>query len=211
MLPIIDIGMEYFYKNKFKTKLKSLYGFNYDKEQESVEEEKKKKEGTKIQEEKKIEEDKEYILNEENFSINSFSFERNEYYEEMISLKGKQNFKFNDQDYDKRTNNTKKEEENIESEINNKINNTGKNTSSIFRGIFETGGVIVKFMPTAGEITLESGAIVVRTGVSAGLKIASWVFLPLTCTAFGIWSLAKVRKDCKKIPNIFPNHPNLLY
>ena len=203
MLPGVDIGMEYFYKNKFKTKLKSLYGFNYDEAKEIVEKEKKKKEEAKIQEEKKIKEDKEYKLNEGNYSINSFSLEGDEYNEEMISLKEKQNFKFNDQDYNKRTNNTKKEEENIESEINKEINNKGKNTSSVIRVIFEVGGVIVKSLPTAGEITLESGAIVARAGISAGLKIASWVFLPLTCVAFGTWSFFKVKKDCKKILEIF--------
>ena len=31
MVPGLDIGMEYLYKNLFKEKLKSLYGFNYDK------------------------------------------------------------------------------------------------------------------------------------------------------------------------------------
>ena len=31
MIPGVDIGMEYFYKNKFKNKLKHLYGFDYNK------------------------------------------------------------------------------------------------------------------------------------------------------------------------------------
>ena len=30
MIPGVDIGMEYFYKKKFKKKLKALYGFDYN-------------------------------------------------------------------------------------------------------------------------------------------------------------------------------------
>ena len=30
MVPGVDIGMEYFYKKKFKKKLKALYGFDYN-------------------------------------------------------------------------------------------------------------------------------------------------------------------------------------
>ena len=93
--------------------------------------------------------------------------------------------------------NIKKEEE----EIN--INNTGKNVTSAIRGGVEVGSIFLKALPTAGEVTLESGAIMVRTGVSVGVKAVSWVFLPLTCFVFGTWSIIKINRDCKKMLNVF--------
>ena len=60
-------------------------------------------------------------------------------------------------------------------------------------------------MPTPWGIAVESGTIVVRAGISVGLKVASWVLLPVTCIAFGAWSFVKVNKDCNKILEIFKN------
>lgn len=69
--------------------------------------------------------------------------------------------------------------------------------------MLEIGGIIIKVLPEAGEVTLESGAIVARAGISTGLKIASWVFLPLTCLGFGTWSLVKVNTECNKLLTTF--------
>ena len=185
MIPVLDIGMEYFYKNKFKEKLKALYGFDYDKA------------------EKIVNGEKEYILDETsnidksnlpNYGINE---------EEIKLIQEKQIFKYNPKDFDIRTNNTKKEESDIDSEIDEKISNKGKNATSIIRGIGEIGSAILKFLPTAGQVTLESGAIVTKAGISLGVKVASWVFLPITCLGFGTWSLIKVKSDCNKILDIF--------
>ena len=65
-------------------------------------------------------------------------------------------------------------------------NNIGKNTTSIIKG----GSII-------------SGTVVVRTGVSVGIKAVSWALLPVTCIAFGTWSLIKVDKDCKTMLELF--------
>ena len=43
IIPGLDIGMEYFYKYKFKNKLEILYGFNYDKAKENCKEKLEKK------------------------------------------------------------------------------------------------------------------------------------------------------------------------
>ena len=52
-------------------------------------------------------------------------------------------------------------------------------------------------------MTLESGAVITRTGISVGVKVVSWIFLPITCIGFGTWSLIKIHKDCNKILDIF--------
>ena len=83
------------------------------------------------------------------------------------------------------------------------INNTKKNASSAIRGVFEVGSVVLKALPTEGEVTLETGSIVVRSGISFGLKAVSWALLPVTYATFGVFSRVKVNKDCKKILDVF--------
>ena len=194
MIPGFDIYMEYFYKYKFKNKLKALYGFDYN-EAKNV-----------INEMKKTQEEMEIMMTEEEKLISDSNISQlldNSDDEEMNSFN--ESSEYNDEMYEKRTNNTKKQEKKIESEINNKINNAGKNISSIVRGAGEIGSIVLKALPTAGGIAVESGTIVVRAGISVGLKIASWVLLPVTCIAFGTWSFVKVNKDCNKILEIFKN------
>ena len=65
--------------------------------------------------------------------------------------------------------------------------------------MLEIKGLIINVLPEDGEVTLESGAIVARAGISTGLKIACLVFLPLTCLGFRTWSLVKVNTDCNKL------------
>ena len=172
MLPGLDIGMEYFYRKKFKEKLKHLYGFDYDKAQK--------------------------FLNNENLSNDKAS-------------------QFTEDDFDTRSSNIKLEESKIETEIDEEVTNKGRNTGSIIRGAGEIGGIIIKALPTAGTVATEAGTIAVEAGaigtkvattiargaVSTGLKIASWVLLPVTCIAFGTWSCINVHKDCHKILDIF--------
>ena len=50
---------------------------------------------------------------------------------------------------------------------------------------------------------METGAVISRIGISSGLKIVSWAFLPITCIGFGTWSVLKVHKDCQKILKIY--------
>ena len=94
-------------------------------------------------------------------------------------------------------------EEKKESKNDEEIKNGLKNTSSIIRGVGEVAGIVIKALPEAGEITLESGAIVARTGISAGLKIGSWILLPISCITFGVLSIVKVHHDCQKILTTF--------
>jgi len=209
MVPGVDIGMEYFYKSKFKEKLESLYGFNYDEALKVYKEELKKEIDDleiKMKEEKggKDLPKKNNNLTKENKSINSPDNEDSVYRDEpTIPLKGNKNFI--SKDYEKKMNDKKKEEE----EMN--INNFGKNTTSIIRGGGEIGSIILKVLPTAGEVTLESGAVVVRTGISVTTKAVSWVLLPVTCLVFGTWSMIKVDKDCKKMLKIFKGAHSLRF
>ena len=95
----------------------------------------------------------------------------------------------------------RKESERKDEELEN--SNIGKNITSAVRGAFEIGGIVLKALPTAGEVALESGVVISRVGVSIGVKAVSWFFLPVTCGIFGVWSSIKVEKDCFKILNIF--------
>ena len=76
----------------------------------------------------------------------------------------------------------------------------GKNSRSIIRGIYEVVGIVVKVLPEAG---VETGVVVVRSSISVGFKIASWVLLPITCIGFGTWSIMKVHSDYETILNTF--------
>ena len=147
---------------------------------------------------KTTEEEYEYILDKEiNLDESNISQDQSINDTEMNIIT------YTSDDFDERKNNEKQKEEEIETKISSKIGNARKNASSIIRGIGEVGSVILKALPTAGEITLESGAIVFRTGINIGVKAASWVFLPITCIGFGTWSLFKVDNDCQKILGIF--------
>ena len=187
MIPGLDIGMEYFYRNKFKEKLKSLYGFDY------ASAEKIKDNYNKLINQKGqiTEKEIEYILNEGNItsgeekynSVDDLNISRDCTLDDiklnMINEQKKITFTYDD--FDKRSNNEKIKESEIESKISNEIDNATKNAGSIIRGIGEVGSVMLKALPTAGEITLESGAIAARAGISIGIKVVSWVFLPITC------------------------------
>ena len=70
-----------------------------------------------------------------------------------------------------------------------------KNIASILRGVGEVTSITLKTLPTAGQV--------IRIGVSVGVKVVSWIFLPVTCIGFGTWSLVKTNNDCKTILNIF--------
>ena len=169
MLPGLDIGMEYYYRKIFKEKLKHLYGFDYDKAQK-------------------------FLNNNKNFQ----------------NLSNDKASQFTEDDFDTRSSNIKLEESKIETEIDEEVTNTGRNTGSIIRGAGEIGGIVIKALPTAGAVATEAGTIAVEAGafaakaaVSAGLKITSWVLLPVTCIAFGTWSCVNVHKDCHKNLHIF--------
>ena len=180
-IPGLDIGMEYYYKKLFKNKLKSLYGFDYKLAKEAVN--KRKMEKKSINEANKSQiQNNPKILEDDDDSDN----EKGNLYTERGS----------DKDDKIKNVNIKKEEENIESKINKEIKSGSKNAGSIFRGIFEAGGIAIKTLP-------ESGSIVARASISSGIKVASWALLPITCIGFGVWSVVKVHKDCQKMLKIF--------
>jgi hypothetical protein len=187
IIPGLDIGMEYYYKYLFKNKLKCLYGFDYTEAEEAVNESKKKE-----MEKKSIKgADKSKIQNRDKIIEDNCD---NDNEKSDLITEGEE-IESNDKD-DKSINIKKEEEEKIESKINEKIKSGGKNASSIFRGIFEAGGIVIKALP-------ESGSIFARISISSGIKVVSWALLPVTCIGFGTWSVIKVHNDCKKMIQIF--------
>ena len=109
-----------------------------------------------------------------------------------------------EEDIEKRKSNIKLEESNIDIKVDQQINNKGRNAGgSIARGVLEVGGAIIKALPTAGQVVVETGAVVAKSTLTIGLKAASWVLLPVTCIAFGTWSCVNVHKDCMKILDIY--------
>jgi len=109
-----------------------------------------------------------------------------------------------EEDFEKRKSNIKLEQSNIDIEVDQQINNKGRNAGgAITRGVLEVGGVVIKALPTAGQVAVEAGAVVARGVITTGLKVASWVLLPVTCIAFGTWSCVNVHKDCMKILDIY--------
>ena len=167
-VPGLDIGMEYFYRYKFKEKLKHLYGFDLEKAEKFV----------VIPQKDDIKDNQ-----KDNDSDNS----------ETVST-------LTEEDFDKREANVKLEESKIDIKVEEEINNKGRNASSIIRGGFEIGGVVIKSLPTAA---VETTAVVARGALSTTLKAASWALLPVTCIAFGTWSCVNVHKDCIKMLDIF--------
>ena len=197
MVPGFDIGMEYFYKYQFKKKLKSLYGFDFYKAKEKVQD---NGNFNLIKNEKEDNQEKEILLdiNETDLidsiqtPLSGSGFTEEEEYKSI-----------NEEELDIKIDNIKKEENEIESKISNTTNNAAKNVTSFLRGLGEAGSVVLKALPTAGRITLETGEVIVRSGISVGIKVASWVFLPVTCIGFGLWSLSKIHRDCEEIMEIF--------
>ena len=174
-VPGLDLGMEYLYRYKFEQKLKSLYGFDIKKAEQYT----KKKEN---QENKENKENKKVYTDE---GVD---------YEELSTL--------TDEDWEKRTNNIKLEESIIDDKIDKEVTNKGRNAGAIARGLGEIGGVIVKAIPTAGTVVLETGQVAARAALPA-LKLVSWVLFPITCIASGAWSCYNVNSDCKKMLKIF--------
>ena len=195
MVPGLDIGMEYYYRSLFQQKLKSLYNFDYDKAIKALKE-------NNIFDEKQdnISEigknDDDSMNKEENNKTNNVTHENNNANEngEADNL-----IKKDDLDNNKKEEKSKKESEDIE------IKNAGKIAGSTIRGIGEVVGIALKALP-------ETGSIAARASISAGLKLTSWILLPITCIGFGSWSLVKVKNDCNKILNTFEKaSPLLIY
>jgi len=217
MIPGLDIGMEYLYKNLFKEKLKSLYGFDYDK---AINELKKKinvvddievKNKFNASSINDVTDDSidEEVIDEDNIENKKKKSKKEENLfeddkiindgknDETDNLIDKGNDTINDMGNNKKEEKSKKEDKIFEED---EIKNAGKNAGSIIRGVYEVGGIVVKALPSAG---VETGAAVARASISVGFKIASWVLLPVTCIGFGTWSIIKVHSDCEKILNIF--------
>ena len=176
-VPGLDIGMEYYYRYKFKEKLKHLYGFDYEKAEKFL-----KKENTEKD-------------TDNNDSNNDDDDETTQ---------------FTEDDFDKRKNNIKLEESKIDIEIEEEVTNKGRNAGAIIRGAGEIGQIALKALPTTTTVAAETTAIATKAGaliakgtLATGLKIASWVLLPVTCIGFGAWSCANIHKDCHKILDIF--------
>ena len=220
MVPGLDIGMEYLYKSLFKEKLKSLYGFDYNKAVNEL-----KKKNFNVFDEKRDENEcnvssindvTDCTIDEEVIDRNDVDNKENEKKYKEEEKKSEDDEIKNDGKFDETDNLIDKENNNIK-DIDNKeneekykedekkseddeIKNAGKNAGSIIRGFAEVGGIVIKALPEAGA---EAGAVVARTSISAGLKLASWILLPVTCVGFGTWSLIKVHLDCEKILNTF--------
>ena len=193
MVPGLDIGMEYYYRSLFQQKLKSLYNFDYDKAIKALKE-------NNIFDEKQdnISEigknDDDSMNKEENNKTNNVTHENNNANEngEADNL-----IKKDDLDNNKKEEKSKKESEDIE------IKNAGKIAGSTIRGIGEVVGIALKALP-------ETGSIAARASISTGLKLTSWILLPITCIGFGSWSLVKVKNDCNKILNTFKKASDIL-
>ena len=174
--------MEYFYRKKFKEKLKYLYGFDYEKAEKFVKENLNTKNN------------KNQINGVDKTNDNKITI-----FEEELN--------YTREDLDERSENIKLEESHIDLKIEEEVINVGRNTGAVLRGAGEIGGIVLKALPTAGataaEVGLEVGAVAGRIAISGALKIASWVVFPITCIAFGAWSCVNIHKDCHKILDIF--------
>lgn len=133
MIPGLDIGMEYYYRNILKTKLKSLYGFDYDNAKK-----------TAIK----------YNLIIENSEIIKKDNEENEYLLKALGQEGINDIKEEINEFEEGKNNKNKNEN---KQNYNSSNNKFKNTTGILRGIFEAGSVTIK----VGRIVLNSTVKVV--------------------------------------------------
>ena len=89
----------------------------------------------------------------------------------------------NDDEENNCINNSKDGDNNISMDIEEQ-NKIVKHTGSIIRGLAEVGEIILKDLPA---------------GFSAGLKLSSWILLPISCIGFGAWSTIKVNNECKII------------
>ena len=197
MVPGLDIGMEYFYRYKFKNKLKSLYGFDYDRAEKVIAYNNLINNSTQTTIAEN--EEKEYLLNELN-SDTEQNLSKTLNKEGINEIKEKETFKFTANDYNLRKLNKEDKENKIENKIENEVKSSIKNTSGVVRGIFEIGSTVVKALPTAAS---EAASTAGRFVVNSSLKVVSWVLLPVTCIGFGGWSVYKIDKDCNKILKIF--------
>jgi hypothetical protein len=198
MVPGLDIGMEYYYRSLFQQKLKSLYNFDYDEaikvlKENNILDEKQ----DNISEKGKNDDDS--MNKEENNKTNNVTHENNNANEndEADNLIKKENNNKDDLDNNKKEEKSKKDSKDIE------IKNAGKIAGSTIRGIGEVVGIALKALP-------ETGSIAARASISAGLKLTSWILLPITCIGFGSWSLVKVKNDCNKILKTFDKASHFL-
>ena len=192
MVPGLDIGMEYYYRNLFKQKLKSLYGFDYDEAIKALKENNicDEKEDKII--EKESINNAHSINNQENDKSDDMTNEntKNIINDEAEDLIKKEDNNKNDVGNNKKDEKEKKESEDFE------IRNTGKIAGSATRGALEVVGIFLKALP-------ETGSIIARESISSVLRISSWVLFPIFCIGFSAWSWAKVDSDCKKILRTF--------
>ena len=68
----------------------------------------------------------------------------------------------------------------------------GRNFGGVFRGLYDSGSIIIKIIEAGGRAIL-----------SGGLRTASLVLLPITIVTSGIWSCYNIHSDCNKILNVF--------
>jgi hypothetical protein len=150
-IPFFDMGMEYYYRHKFKEECKNLYGYDYETAKEALKEAIKEKAGK--MEKKDIE------------------------YMNLIENEDKKQ---------KIPQNSEKEEED------SNYSNKRRNFVGFFRGLFDSGSIIIKIIETGGRAIL-----------SGGLRTASLVLLPITIAVSGIWSIYNIDSDCNKILFVF--------
>ena len=146
-IPFIDMGFEYYYRYKFKEKLKNLYGYDYEMAKEVLKEKEEKMEKKDIELKNLIEnEDKKQKIPQ---------------------------------------NNKKEEQPSVYS-------NKRRNFGGIFRGLIDSGSIIIKIIEAGG-----------RAIFFDGLRTVFSVFLPITIVGSGIWSIFNIESDCNKILNVF--------
>ena len=146
-VPGLDIGMEYFYRKKFKEKLKYLYGFDYEKAEKFVKENLNTKNN------------KNQINGVDKTNDNKITV-----FEEELN--------YTREDLDERSENIKLEESHIDLKIEEEVINVGRNTGAVLRGAGEIGGIVLKALPTAGATAAEVGL-----EVGAGIKNSKLGFI----------------------------------
>ena len=129
LIPGVDFGMEYYYRQLFKEKLKFLYGFDYDQAELVLQKDSKYKSND-------IKND--YLHSEETTHLFSSKQSKGDIRNEIID-------------------NTDKLEQNIENQIDKKITNKKRNTTSIVRGVLTAvGGIGSRFVVSTGLKVINS-------------------------------------------------------
>ena len=129
LIPGVDFGMEYYYRQLFKEKLKFLYGFDYDQAELVLQKDSKYKSND-------IKND--YLHSEETTHLFSSKQSKGDIRNEIID-------------------NTDKLEQNIENRIDEKITNKKRNTTSIVRGVLTAvGGIGSRFVVSTGLKVINS-------------------------------------------------------